>query len=274
MAPRPFRRTRPGDLKSVDGRELAASDLARACLEKVDAAGAVVVRGFRSREHANAVDETERLIEIFAAHGLGVIETHFGRIEDLRTDNTTNTNTDQLGYTSSAIDLHTDQPFLERPPRYQLLQSIRPAATGGANHVADARQAARHLRSIDAEAYALLRNEPVRFHRRQRAFESLVVSPVLERDESSDDSSDDGAFRVRYSYFSMAPHRASFESMRSFYRAYARLAGIVNDPRNQIRFALGEGDFVFYDNWRMLHARTAFEGARWVRGVYFDRGTR
>ena len=35
-------------------------------------------------------------------------------------------------------------------------------------------------------------------------------------------------------------------------------------------FRLEAGDFLLYDNWRMLHARTSFTGARWVRGVYFD----
>ena len=43
-------------------------------------------------------------------------------------------------------------------------------------------------------------------------------------------------------------------------------------PQNQYRFALAAGDFVLYDNFRMMHARTAFRGARWLRGVYFDRG--
>lgn len=45
-----------------------------------------------------------------------MVETHFGRIEDLRTDNTTNKNNDQLGYTDAAINLHTDQPFIADPP--------------------------------------------------------------------------------------------------------------------------------------------------------------
>lgn len=52
----------------------------------------------------------------FLPCGASVVETHFGRIEDLRTDNTTNQNTDQLGYTDAAINLHTDQPFIADPP--------------------------------------------------------------------------------------------------------------------------------------------------------------
>ena len=42
------------------------------------------------------------------------------------------------------------------------------------------------------------------------------------------------------------------------------------DPRHHFRFRLESGDFLIYDNHRMLHARTSFEGPRWVRGVYFD----
>jgi gamma-butyrobetaine dioxygenase/trimethyllysine dioxygenase len=58
--------------------------------------------------------------------------------------------------------------------------------------------------------------------------------------------------------------------MEAFYRAYQRFQRIVHDPAHHLRFLLGPGDFVLYDNHRMLHARTSFTGPRWVRGVYFD----
>jgi len=47
-----------------------------------------------------------------------------------------------LGYTNAAIDLHTDQPFVENPPPLQMLQCIRPADVGGASMIADGRLAA------------------------------------------------------------------------------------------------------------------------------------
>ncbi|MCP3140773.1 TauD/TfdA family dioxygenase [Pyxidicoccus xibeiensis] len=217
--------------------------------------GALVVRGFGL--------DTEALIDVFAAQRLSVIETHFGRIEDLRTDNTTNKNTDQLGYTDSAIQLHTDQPFLERPPRYQLLHSQRPADVGGDSSVVDALAAARHLADLDRPAFDLLRTMPVTFHRKQKDFERVLVSPLLDFDAP-------GGFRIRYSYFTLAPHRAPFAEMEAWYRAYNRFAKLVRDERHQYRFRLEAGDFLIYDNWRMLHARTAFSGPRWLRGVYFD----
>jgi gamma-butyrobetaine dioxygenase/trimethyllysine dioxygenase len=191
--------------------------------------------------------------------------THFGYIEDLRTDNTTNANTDQLGYTSSAVELHTDQPFLETPPRYQLLQAIRKADEGGENLVADALAASRFLGSHDEHALRLLRTVQVRFHRKQKAFEAIVDSPIL--------SFKKGVFQVRSSYFTFAPFKLAFNEMDAWYDAYSKFSRLLRDPRYHYQFRLDEGDFLFYDNWRVLHARTSFRGPRWVRGIYFDRTT-
>jgi len=226
---------------------------ASSCLKRVATDGAVVVRG--------AGDDTEALIGGFEAEGLAVIPTHFGRIEDLRTDNTTNQNTDQLGYTDAAVDLHTDQPFIEQPPRFQLLHCLRPAARGGENAVADGLQAARLLRSLDAPAFGLLTTVPVRFDRQQQEFQSLQLRPILTLRDGEPQ-------QVRASYFTYGPHRIPFDTLEAWYRAYARWVALLEE--HAVRFRLGAGDFLLYDNHRMLHARTGFEGARWVRGVYFD----
>jgi gamma-butyrobetaine dioxygenase/trimethyllysine dioxygenase len=228
----------------------------------VDLEGAAVVRrapGVMTPPE----NETEHLIGAFSTAGLRVIGTHFGRVEDLRTDNTTNENTDQLGYTDAAVDLHTDQPFLEVPPRFQLLQGIRPAESGGDSYLVDARSAAETLKSIDEEAHELLTRTRVRFHRKQKGFEKILDAPIL--------SGEGETFQVRWSYFTVAPYDLPFARMEGWYRAHDRFARLVRDTRNQLRFSLGAGDLVLYDNYRMLHARTAFRGARWLRGVYFDR---
>jgi len=239
---------------TVDARRLD-KPLGPLALGRLQQSGALVVRGFGT--------DTEALIDTFTQQGLAVIETHFGRIEDLRTDNTTNRNTDQLGYTDSAIQLHTDQPFLERPPRYQVLHCQQPATVGGDTSVVDALAAARHLEDLDRPAFEWLCTVPVTFHRKQKDFERVLVSPLLDFDAP-------GGFRIRYSYFTLAPHRVPFGEMEAWYRAYNRFAKLVRDERHQYRFRLEAGDFLIYDNWRMLHARTAFTGARWLRGVYFD----
>lgn len=244
--------TIPSDVTSLlvgTGPELAAR-----VLKTLRAHGAAVVRG--------AGTDTESLIDDFAAQGLVPVETHFGRIEDLRTDNTTNKNTDQLGYTNAAIQLHTDQPFIERPPKLQMLHCMTAAPDGGDNFLVDALAASRALRHIDRDAWTRLTTIPVHFHRRQKAFESLQVRPILAGD--GDD------FQVRYSYFTLAPYQRPFEEMESWYRAHDRFARLVRDERHQYKVRLEAGDFLIYDNHRMIHARTGFSGGRWLRGVYFD----
>jgi len=243
----------------IDGSEGPARVADRA-LSYLARHGAALIR----REALAPEAETEAWIAAFEARGLRVISTHFGRIEDLRTDNTTNANTDQLGYTDAAIDLHTDQPFLDVVPRYQLLQSIRAAHEGGDTLLADARAAFDYLASLDRDAAARLESTPVRFHRRQRSFEREVIAPIIVRD--------DGRFQIRSSYFTTAPYQVPFDDMESWYRAHDRFTRIVRDPRHHRRFRLAAGDALIYDNHRMLHGRTAFRGPRWVRGVYFDAG--
>lgn len=226
--------------------------------ERLERDGALIVRG---GAHTVSPETTERWIEQLERAGLGLVGTHFGRIEDLRTDNTTNANTDQLGYTDAAIDLHTDQPFLPEPPRYQLLHCVRSADTGGESTLADARAAAECLRRNDASAFEALTSLPVTFHRKQREFERVVVSPIFETHE--------GRFRrVRHSYFTMAPQRLPFEQLEPFYRAYRALARTLE--RYRVETVLRPGDALLYDNHRMLHGRRAFSGPRWVRGVYFE----
>jgi alpha-ketoglutarate-dependent taurine dioxygenase len=224
-------------------------------LARVAEHGAALVR----RQTASPEAETEQWIAAFEARGLRTIATHFGRIEDLRTDNTTNANTDQLGYTDAGIELHTDQPFLAHPPRYQVLQSIRAADRGGESLLADGKAAFEYLNAIDREAAQRLLTTPVRFHRKQKAFEREVISPIITLD---------GGFRIRSSYFTAAPYQLPFEQMEGWYRAHDRFVRIARQHRYE--FALKPGDTLIYDNHRMLHGRTAFSGPRWVRGVYFD----
>ncbi|RYE90190.1 MAG: gamma-butyrobetaine dioxygenase [Myxococcales bacterium] len=251
------------DLGPVQFTAPSSAEAARLALGRVRAHGLAVLR--RGDTGRAPEDDTEPLIEAFERQGLRVIGTHFGRIEDLRTDNTTNANTDQLGYTDAGIELHTDQPFLDTPPRYQLLQGIRRADEGGESFLADARSAWRHLATIDARAATLLATVPVRFHRQQKHFERIVDAPLIHVGASDDD------FQVRFSYFTLAPHRLPFAQLDEYYRAHDRFARLVRDPAHQYRFTLNPGDWVLYDNHRMLHGRTGFRGPRWVRGVYLDR---
>ncbi len=252
--PRPPSDVRALELDGARGLEAITSDL----LSRLEKVGAAVVR----REHDRPEAETEAWIDVLGARGLRIIGTHFGRIEDLRTDNTTNTNIDQLGYTNAAIELHTDQPFLDEPPRYQLLQGIRDANQGGDTVLVDGEAAFRYLQSLDRDAAELLLRTSIRFHRKQKNFEREVISPIV--------TIRAGRVFVRSSYFTEAPYQLPFDRMSAWYRAHDQFVRILRDPRNHYAFRIRPGNVLIYDNHRMLHGRTEFSGARWLRGVYFN----
>ncbi len=233
-------------------------DLCASILPVLEQHGCVVVRRPAHQSEEVCCAETENLISSLHDLGLKLRGSHFGRLEDLRTDNTTNQNTDQLGYTDAAVDLHTDQPFIETPPQYQLLQCIRCATSGGGNYIADSWAIAAYIQATHSRYYHLLTTVPVTFHRRQAAFESIHVSPILQ------------GRQIRYSYFTIAPFSMPFADMAEWYDAYAFLSRCLRNPDYQFKFLLQPGDFVLYNNHRMVHARSGFSGPRWMRGVYFD----
>tara|TARA_R110002096_G_scaffold433887_2_gene653788 strand:+ start:99172 stop:100245 length:1074 start_codon:yes stop_codon:yes gene_type:complete len=232
------------------------ASLVTTCQRYIAERGAIVVR--------NCPLDAEQIITMFDDSDLVIRGTHFGRIEDLKTNNSTNENNDQLGYTDAAVDLHTDQPFIEDPPWLQMLVCIERGTTGGHNQLADMRQAALYLRDTNRHAFDVLVNTPVTFDRQQKNFSSTTSYPIL--------SFKDGEFeQVRSSYFTLAPLSIAFDAMKQWYQAYKELVRLIESPENRFRFVLSPGDFILYDNHRMLHAREGFSGPRWLKGIYFDR---
>jgi alpha-ketoglutarate-dependent taurine dioxygenase len=144
----------------------------------------------------------------------------------------------------------------------QLLQCVRRADTGGANYLVNAAHSALYLREIDPSAYYLLTTVPVHFHRKQKEFQSIHIGPIIEVDG-------DDVKQIRHSYFTLAPFRFPFWLTIAYYNAYRKYASILYDPQSQYRVQLESGDFVLYDNYKMLHAREGFTGPRHLRGVYF-----
>jgi gamma-butyrobetaine dioxygenase len=79
---------------------------------------------------------------------------------------------------------------------------------------------------------------------------------------------------VRFNSRSVAPlSHVPYDDMESYYKAYRRFSGLVDDPRLAIRFRLEPGQLFMVDNARVLHARTRFAGSgrRWLQGCYPDK---
>ncbi|KAJ2664033.1 hypothetical protein IWW48_001045 [Coemansia sp. RSA 1200] len=236
-----------------------------ALFEKLQKYGVAVIR--------NRGDSTEDIIYDFIDPSADVIPTHFGRIEHLRTGNTENTNNDQLGYTNSAVRLHTDLCYAEDVPGFQFLHCIRPADVGGENYFVHAESAANYLKTeVNSRAYELLTTVPVKFDRKQANFQAQLVSPILRlSDEIDPETSERKLAQVRYSYFTQgAQTTVPFSQLREWYEAQQVWDKLLYRDDFQLKAELQAGDVVIYDNFKVLHARNGFSGPRHMAGVYLN----
>ncbi|KAJ2160157.1 hypothetical protein GGF46_002470 [Coemansia sp. RSA 552] len=232
-----------------------------ALFERLSKYGVAVIR--------NRGRDTERIID-FIDPSADVISTHFGRIEHLRTGNTENTNNDQLGYTNSAVRLHTDQCYSDDVPGFQFLHCIRPADVGGENYFVHAESAANYLKTeVSHRAYDLLTTVPVQFDRKQNNFQALHVGPILRLGDSK--GGERRLEQIRYSYFTQGPQTTvPFSQIHEWYEAQQTWDRLLYRDDFQIKADLQAGDVVIYDNFKVLHARNGFQGKRHMAGVYLS----
>ena len=193
-----------------------------------------------------------------------VAETNYGLVFDVRSV----PQAENLAYTDLGLGLHTDNPYREPVPGFQVLHALLTAADGGDSLFGDGFAIAEHLRATSADAFALLTRTPVPFLYHSRDAELYAERPLIQLSCSGEVSA------VHYNNRSIAPLRLAAGEASLFYAAYRRFAVLLRDPRFQVCFRLRDGDLVVFDNQRILHGRTAFSSAsqrRHLRGCYLTR---
>jgi gamma-butyrobetaine dioxygenase len=142
------------------------------------------------------------------------------------------------------------------------------SAEGGESLFADGFAIAEHLRSEEPETFKLLTQTAVPFRYSAKGCELYAERPLIQL------SCEGVITAVHYNNRSIAPMRLPAERMALFYASYRLFAGMLRDPRFQLRLRLHDGDLVAFDNRRILHGRTAFSSARslrHLRGCYLTR---
>ena len=191
-----------------------------------------------------------------------VRETNYGRTFDVRVEE----NATNLAFTGRAITPHTDNPYRDPVPTLQLLHCLSNAAAGGDSGLVDGFAAAAELRERHPEAFEVLTGTPVSYRFDSADAHVSALAPMVGVDAA-------GFIReIRFNNRSLRVPALLVDDARRFYAAYRTFAELLLDPGAQLNLRLAPGDCLIFDNTRVLHARTAFDGvgARHLQGTYAD----
>lgn len=168
-------------------------------------------------------------------------------------------------YTSVGIGLHTDGTYAIDPPGLQLLHCLAFDGEGGFNQFCDGFKVAQAIKEQDPDAYRTLIQIKVPAHYIEKGVQLRAQHEVITED-------DNGHFQqICFNNFDRSPFMLSDNEQQQFYKAYGLFQKLINDPAYQISFQLKPGRAVWFDNWRVLHARSGFSGFRHLAGGYTNR---
>ena len=189
--------------------------------------------------------------------------TNYGDLFDVRVE----ARPVNLAFTGRAIAPHTDNPYRDPVPGIQLLHCLQSSPGGGDNVLIDGFAAALLVRAEDPLAFATLTSTPCTF-RYEDAMTSLRASaPIITVNTLGD------VRAIRWNDRSIEPPAVEPSAVSEVYRALRVFATTLDRTELHLHLRLEPGDCMIFDNTRILHARTAFEGgsgARHLQGCYAD----
>lgn len=193
-----------------------------------------------------------------------VLETNYGLVFDVRAV----PQPENLAYSDRGLGLHTDNPYRDPVPGFQVLHVLVAAPDGGDSLFADGVALALHLRERAPRDFELLARTPVPFRYRSDAADLFAERPLIELDSRG------AVTAVHYNSRAIAPLTLPVSECAQFYAAYRRFAAMLQEPRFQMRTRMAALQLVVFDNRRILHGRTGFESnlhPRHLRGCYLTR---
>ena len=190
--------------------------------------------------------------------------TNFGTAFDVVAKVDPNSN----AYTGLGLHGHTDLVYYRLPPGIFLLHCLAHDTAGGDSTFVDGFRVARALREEDPRAFETMTRAPFEFRFRDGANDIRCRRPLIRLDENGE------ASEVRFNIHCMHAPAVGQDEMEAVYRAYRKLAVLIDDARFKLRLRLAPGEVVGFDNSRVLHGRAAFDessGRRHLQGIYIDR---
>ncbi|KAI0378596.1 Trimethyllysine dioxygenase [Hypomontagnella monticulosa] len=219
-----------------------------------------------------SAEPTQKLLEKIAF----IRQTHYGGFYDFIPDLALA----DTAYTNIALGAHTDTTYFTDPAGLQafhLLSHTVPSTEkdsgtnlGGQSLLVDGFHAASILKQEDPKAFEVLSRVKLPWH--ASGNEGITISPdkpypVLEVDETTGEM-----HRVRWNNDDrgVVPFDSEYSPVE-WYKAARKWNEILRRDSIEYWFQLKPGNLLIFDNWRVLHGRSAFTGVRRICGGYINR---
>jgi len=208
-------------------------------------------------------EATQALIERIAF----IRPTHYGGFYDFTAD----LSKKDIAYTNLSLDVHTDTTYFSEPAGLQMFHVLSHDGSGGASILVDGFRAAKILREENPGAYKTLSNVRVSSHasgNEDTSIQPYAPFPILNHHPVNGElvqirwNNDDRGTMDRWD---------DMEDVEKFYDAIRVWNEILKRKESEYCEKLPPGRAVIFDNWRVLHGRTAFDGKRRVCGAYLNR---
>ncbi|TKA64333.1 hypothetical protein B0A49_08291 [Cryomyces minteri] len=223
----------------------------------------IQTKGFCYVDGCPATPEaTQELLEKIAF----IRHTHYGGFWDFTSD----LSSKDTAYTSLALEAHTDTTYFSDPAGLQMFHLLSHTdGEGGASLLVDGLHAARVLEKEDYKAYQTLSRVRLFFHASGNdgiSIQPSVAAPVLIHDHAWRH-----LLQVRWNNADRAAIDLPIGEVDQWYEAAAKFDRILKRKDMELWHQLVPGRPLIFDNWRVLHGRSAFTGKRRMCGGYINR---
>ncbi|EHK26167.1 uncharacterized protein TRIVIDRAFT_36187 [Trichoderma virens Gv29-8] len=212
-------------------------------------------------------EDTEKLLETIGP----IRNTHYGGFYDFIPDLALA----DTAYTNLALPAHTDTTYFTEPAGLQafhLLSHTPPTnksadeVLGGQSLLVDGFNAAETLRKESPGDFEILRKIKLPWHASGNqgvAIAPDMAYPVIE-------GSGEKLHRIRWNNDDRGVVPLDVD-VDAWYQAARKWDEILKRKESEYWFQLEPGRVLIFDNWRVLHGRSAFEGLRRICGAYISR---
>jgi trimethyllysine dioxygenase len=189
-------------------------------------------------------------------------ETHYGSLWDFTNDLAHG----DTAYTQLALPAHTDTTYFTDPVGYQCFHLLEHQGTGGQSLFVDGFNVARQLFNADPNAFSHLTQIRIQSHASgdPHVFmrpQPLSGYPILNLDPKTRE-----LYQIRFNNDDRS--RVDLQDSLDFYKSLKAWTQLLKASKNELWLSLKPGRVVLFNNWRVLHGRSAFTGKRRMVGCY------